>query len=80
MIFDRPLPDPLYRLLGGRKQIWVDVWTPRGGRQVACVTSREAALAVLRLHGVTEYHDWTQPRAHWGSPLTTLEKEGKGTP
>lgn len=41
---------------------------------LAETTSREAAMAVLRLHEATEYHDLTDPRWHWGAPLTPMEK------
>lgn len=39
---------------------------------VGNTTSYEAALAVLRLHGVEWFMDWTQPGANWDMPLTRM--------
>lgn len=43
--------------------------------ELATVTSREAAMAVFRLHGVTEYQDWTETGAGrgWSNPMTPME-------
>lgn len=42
--------------------------------EIADVDSRDAALAVLRLCGATEFQDWTDVghRRGWESPLTPL--------
>lgn len=66
-----------------RVDAWVDVDDPHYDPDddythhvklvtLATTTTREAALAVLRLHGVREYHDLTDPRWHWGAPLTSM--------
>lgn len=54
-----------------------DDWThcPKT-RLLAAVTTREAALAVLRLHGAEAFQDWTPEglRLGWSSPLTEMPK------
>jgi hypothetical protein len=41
-------------------------------RQVAVTKTKKAALAVLRLCEVTEFHDWTARGANWDMPMTRL--------
>lgn len=45
---------------------------PKQSKQLAQTTSKEAALAVLRLFGVKEFHDWTIKGANWCMPLVKL--------
>jgi hypothetical protein len=41
--------------------------------ELARTTSREAGMAVLRLHGVKEFQDWTKPgHKGWDEPCTQL--------
>ncbi len=40
---------------------------------LALVKTKESALAVLRLHGATEYHDWTVEGANWDMPLVPVD-------
>lgn len=82
-----PADYPLYRLRGSeRNGFWVDVWLAdvRPGsdpedpyalphtKQLACCLTRESAIAVLRLHGVTKIHDWTAKGANWRMPMTPV--------
>lgn len=41
-------------------------------KMLAATTSRESAMAALKLFGATEYQDWTQKNAHWGMPLAKI--------
>lgn len=48
-----------------------DTWThmPKT-KELGATTTREAAMAILRLHEAKEYQDWTPagPRKGWDSP------------
>jgi len=50
-----------------------DSWTHSlKSKLLAVVKTRESALAVLRLHGATEYHDNAAKGWHWDAPLTPM--------
>lgn len=40
---------------------------------VAHCTSRAAAIAVLKLHGVEKAYDWGQPGSHWQMPQVPVK-------
>lgn len=42
-------------------------------KPIASAASRESALAVMRLHGVMAFHDWTSKRPSWDMPLTEVD-------
>lgn len=86
------LEPPIYRLTGGRKRgyyvnVWLggtepgfdpdDDWSPAHTIDVARTTTRAAAYAVLRLFGVSVFHDWTKKGANWDMPLRAVPDQGK---
>lgn len=73
------LNTPFYRLFKNNNKFDIDVVysiDEQGNvncKTIASVLTKESAMALLKLAGANEYHDWTDSKTNWNTPLIKLE-------